>query len=90
MSEFRALRQQLLACGSLIVSVKVTPRCLRSEVTAITPEGFLKARLAAIPEKGKANDELRRLLSNFFAVPKSGVEILSGEASRYKRAKITR
>jgi uncharacterized protein (TIGR00251 family) len=80
----------LLAEGSLLLAVKVTPRCSKSEVTATTPEGVLKARLAAIPEKGKANEELRRLLSDFFAVPKSGVEILLGKSSPHKRVRITR
>ena len=70
--------------------VKVTPRCSKSEVAGLTPDGVLKARVAAVPEKGKANEELQRLLADFFAVARSGVAILTGESAPLKRIRISR
>ncbi len=72
-----------------MLAVKVSPRASRSEVTGMTPEGVLKARLAAIPEKGKANQELRRLLAEWFGVGISGVEIVAGETAQQKRVRIS-
>jgi uncharacterized protein len=84
-----ALRTRLRAEGTIVLAVKVIPRASRSEVVAISPDGSLKVKLAAIPEKGKANEELRRLLAEFFGVSKRGVEILSGETAQHKRVRIT-
>ncbi|MCU1291376.1 MAG: hypothetical protein JWP08_226 [Bryobacterales bacterium] len=90
MSDPDALRNRLRAEGTLILSVKVIPRASKSDIAGITPEGVLKAKVAAIPEKGKANEELRRLLAEFFAVSKRSVEILSGETAQHKHVRITR
>jgi hypothetical protein len=88
--EFATLRDQLRLSGTLVLAVKVTPRCATSEVAGFNPEGALQVKLAAVPEKGKANEELRRLLARFFAVPKGRIEILSGDTARHKRIRISR
>ena len=71
-----------------MLAVRVSPRAPNSEVVGIAEEGALKVKLAALPEKGEANEELRRLLAAFFAVSKSGVQIVSGETARHKRVRI--
>ncbi len=43
-----------------------------------------KVRVAARPEKGKANDALVRLLADTLSVPAHQVRIVSGHASRDK------
>ncbi len=85
-----SLFQALERDGAVVVDLKVTPRAPRSEVTGQTPAGVLKVKVAAPPEKGKANEELCRLLSGYFDVRQSDVELISGETSRIKRARIRR
>jgi uncharacterized protein len=87
-SGLETLRERLARDGSLMLAVKVSLRAPKSEVVGVAEEGALKVRLAAIPEKGEANEELRRLLAGFFAVSKSGVQIVAGETARHKRVRI--
>ena len=48
----------------------------------------LKIRLTSPPVDGAANKLCREFLSDLLSVPKSAVEIISGETSRHKRVKI--
>jgi uncharacterized protein (TIGR00251 family) len=48
----------------------------------------VKIRIAAAPVDGAANDELVSFLAKRLGVPRSRVEILSGETSRDKRVRI--
>ena len=73
-----ALRERLARERNILLAVKVTPRASRSEVTGFGDDGSLRVRIAAVPEKGKANDELRALLSRYFGVSRTNVEIVSG------------
>ena len=84
-----ALRERLARERNILLAVKVTPRASRSEVTGFGDDGSLRVRIAAVPEKGKANDELRALLSRYFGVSRTNVEIVSGETSSHKRVRIT-
>ena len=45
---------------------------------------FLKIRIKAPPEKGKANCELIKFLAKELKMPKSAVRIIKGEKSREK------
>ncbi|WP_457567363.1 DUF167 domain-containing protein [Desulfurobacterium sp.] len=46
--------------------------------------GKLKIKVTAPPEGGKANDAVRRLLSEKLKVPVSSIEIVKGGTSRNK------
>jgi uncharacterized protein len=59
-------------------------------LTGVLDDGTLRARIAAVPEKGKANEELRTLLASYFGLPKSKVRIISGETSQHKRVSLSR
>lgn len=83
------LRAKLRLERSLLLAVKVTARAATSEVMGMAEDGVLRVRVAAVPEKGKANEEVRCLLSRYFGVPKSKVEIVSGETATRKRVRIT-
>ena len=75
---------------SLVISVKVIPRSAVSEVAGKTENGVLRVKVHAVPEKGKANMEVCRVLSEYFGVPRSNVEIVSGHTSVQKRVRIVR
>jgi uncharacterized protein len=62
--------------------VKVIPRSAKTEIAGKMADGTLKIRIAAPPEKGKANEELVRFLAAHYGVNR--VEILSGHTSALK------
>ena len=49
---------------------------------------YLKARVRAVPEAGKANTALTELLAKILSVPKSAVHIAAGGSARLKRIEI--
>jgi hypothetical protein len=70
------------------IDVKVSLRAARSQVAGEMSDGSLKVQLAAVPDRGKANEELRRTLAGHFGVPLRQVEIVSGLTSTRKRVRI--
>jgi uncharacterized protein (TIGR00251 family) len=79
-----------LSRESFIINVKVIPRSTVSEVAGKTENGILRVKVHAVPERGKANLEVCRVLSEYFGVPRSNVEIVSGHTSAQKRVRIVR
>jgi uncharacterized protein (TIGR00251 family) len=68
---------------SIRLGVKVTPNAGRNEITGFK-DGVLQVRIAAPPEKGKANKELTDFLSKTLEVRKSSILIIKGQTSRNK------
>ncbi|MBS1797194.1 MAG: YggU family protein [Acidobacteria bacterium] len=73
--------------GSIFFGVRVVPRASKSEIVG-EHDGALKIRIASPPVDGAANAELVKLLAKTFGVPKSDVEIVSGQTSKSKQIKI--
>lgn len=69
-------------------TVRLTPRSGGDSISGwqTGPNGsrFLKARVSAPPEDGKANDALIRLLAAQLHIGRSRIKIVSGAASRTK------
>ena len=67
----------------IILEVRVT---VKSKFTKIKKNDALNLEISlhAIPEKGEANKELIRFLSEFLNVAKSHIEIIKGLTSRNK------
>ncbi len=65
------------------LAVKVTTNAGRNEITGFK-EGVLQVRVAAPPERGKANKELTDFLAEKLQVRKSAVLIVKGQTSRHK------
>ncbi|MCP4315041.1 MAG: DUF167 domain-containing protein [Hyphomicrobiales bacterium] len=68
--------------------VKLTPGSGRDDIDGVE-EGadervYLKARVRAVPDKGKANKALIALLAKRCGIPKSRIKIKSGETNRLK------
>lgn len=71
----------------VVLSLHIQPGAKRTETAG--PHGdALKIRLAAPPVDGKANDALIAFLAKALGVPKSRVELVSGQASRAKRVRV--
>ena len=68
--------------------VKVIPQSARTEFVAILPDGTWKVRIAAAPEKGKANRALCEFIAERLGVAKSQVRIVSGQSSTMKRIRV--
>jgi uncharacterized protein (TIGR00251 family) len=82
------LRTKLAQTGVLTLEVKVIPRSSKSEIVEFLADGSLKVKLASVPEKGKANDELIAVLAEAFHVRTDGVELIAGQTSQRKRLRI--
>lgn len=70
------------------IRVKVTPKSSRTELVGKLPDGTWRIKVAAAPEKGKANRALCAFLADHFGVPQSRVSMVSGETSHLKRVHI--
>jgi len=72
--------------------IKVIPKSAKSEIVEIMTdsEGLetIKIRIKAVPEKGKANEELIRFLSKNLDLPKGNISIISGKSEQIKLVKI--
>jgi len=65
------------------ISVTVSPGASRTELVGKHGDGW-RARIAAPPERGRANDALVGLLADTLAVPRSSVRVVSGLAAKKK------
>jgi hypothetical protein len=76
----------------ILLAVRLTPNGGRDafDGVEVAADGLahLKARVTAVPEKGKANKALVALLSKALKVPKSSISVVSGETSRQKILRI--
>ncbi len=70
------------------IRVKVIPKSSKTELVGYLPDGTWKIKLAAAPEKGKANRALVEFLAERFGVAKSRIHIMSGETSQLKRIRV--
>ncbi len=72
----------------LILNLYIQPRASKNQVCGIQ-DNALKIRLTSPPVDGAANRLCREFLADLLGVPKSAVEIISGETSRHKRVRIS-
>ncbi|HTP87626.1 MAG TPA: DUF167 domain-containing protein [Bryobacteraceae bacterium] len=70
------------------ITVKVIPKSSRTELVGKLADGTWKVKVAAAPEKGKANRALCAFLADHFGVAQSRVQIVAGETAHVKRVRI--
>jgi len=70
------------------VRVKVIPRSPRIEFAGEMADGTLKVRVAAPPEKGKANHALCTFLAAHYGVARECVAVISGHTAALKLVRI--
>lgn len=77
---------------SLTLTVKLTPKAARNAIigwdTDANGEKILKCSVTAIPENGKANAALIKMLAKECKIPKSAITLISGDTSRMKRLRV--
>ena len=71
----------------IVLNLHIQPRASKNEVCGVQGNA-LKIRLTSPPVDGAANKLCREFLADLLSVPKSAVEIISGETSRHKRVRI--
>ena len=82
------LKQQLNNKGEVYLRIKVRPGAAKTAIKEIMEDETIKIDVAALPIKGKANQELIKFLADEFAVLKNNVKIISGTGKRVKLIKI--
>ncbi len=65
------------------ITVKVTPSSPRNQVLGLA-DGVWKIKVAAPPDKGKANQELISFLAGRLGIRRSDIELVRGASSRHK------
>lgn len=70
------------------LQVRVSPGARRASVVGRHGNGW-KVRVAAPPEKGRANDALVHLLAAAVDVPANSVAVVSGHGARDKIVEVT-
>ena len=71
----------------VMLAVRAQPGAKRTAITGIYGEGptaQLKIAVHAPPVEGRANQALIAFLAEYFSLPRSSVELTSGELSRSK------
>ena len=72
----------------MTLRVKVIPRSPKSEFAGTMADGTLKVKIAAPPEKGKANEALCAFLARHYAVPRAAVTIVGGHGAALKLVRV--
>ena len=77
------------SAGGVTLAVRLTPKGGRDAIEGIEQMAdgrtVLKARVAAPPSEGEANDALIRLIAKALGVPSRDVALAAGATARVKR-----
>jgi uncharacterized protein (TIGR00251 family) len=69
--------------GRVFAAIKASPGASKTALAGISG-GMLRVRIAAAPEDGKANEELRRYFAGILGCARGEIVIEKGEKSRHK------
>ncbi|WP_372806451.1 DUF167 family protein [Pontiella sp.] len=72
----------------LILNIRVVPRASRDGLAGLMGDA-LKVRIQAPPVEGKANAYLVKFLAKHWKMPRSSIQLLSGETGRNKRLRVS-
>jgi len=73
--------------GGVVFTAKVVPGSSRTAFCGVL-DGMIKVKIAAAPEKGKANKCLIAFLAELLGVKKNSVTIVSGAGSPVKQVRV--
>lgn len=85
-------RYARLTEAGLLLYLRVTPNAGRDAIDGpeLRDDGstVLRLRVAAVPDKGRANAAVIALLAKALGLPKSAFELISGETGRFKTLRV--
>ena len=84
------LQQRIGQRMSATLRIKVVAKSPKTEIAGELSDGTLKVKVAAAPERGKANAELCSFLAREIGIPSSQVEVISGHTSPLKLVRVSR
>ncbi|MBI2464076.1 DUF167 domain-containing protein [Candidatus Peregrinibacteria bacterium] len=87
-NSIEGLKNELTSKKTTYARIKVIPKSKHTEITEKMADGTIKIRIAAPAEKGKANEELLRFLSEQLGISKNNIMIVSGKTERLKLLRI--
>ena len=90
MSTAHLLRAQATK-SAVVLKVRLTPKSSRDAIEGLDSFGgetVLKARVRALPEQGRANAALVKLIAAWLELPASRVSVAQGTKSRLKQVAI--
>ena len=74
--------------NGVTVHVKLTPKAAHNALVRTEQDEagnmLLRASVTAVPEKGKANAALIKMLAKKLGLPKGSIRLIAGEQSRHK------
>lgn len=75
------------------LKIKLTPKSARDALVRVETDAegrdLLRASVTAVPEKGKANTALIKLLAKKLDLPKTSIRLIAGNQSRHKTVHIS-
>jgi len=72
----------------MIISLNVKPQSRKNEVIKINDNEYI-VKTTAPAQKGKANEAVKKLLTDYFKIKKSQINLVRGLQSRSKTVLIT-
>jgi uncharacterized protein (TIGR00251 family) len=76
----------------VLIKLRVTPNAGRDRIegfeTLADGSEVLRIRVAAVPDKGKANAAVIALLAKSLGLPKSALTLVAGETARLKTVEV--
>lgn len=76
----------------MLIKLRVTPNAGRDRIegfeTLADGSEVLRIRVAAVPDKGKANAAVIALLAKSLGLPKSALTLVAGETARLKTVEV--
>ena len=72
----------------MLIKVKAKPRAKQEYVKKLQEDTY-EVAVKEPPEKGKANQRIIELLSEYFGVPKGRITLLGGQTAKLKLFKIS-
>lgn len=77
----------------MAVRLKVTPKSASARIGEVAEDAsgarFLRVHVCEVPDKGKANAAVIKLIAKTWGLPKSTIEVVSGASDRNKVIAIT-
>lgn len=82
-----------LIAGGAELRVRAQPNASKDAIEGqgedASGQTFLKVRVRAVPEKGKANAAIEQVIAKALGLPKSAVSVEKGETQRIKTVRIS-